>query len=185
MHHLFLTSFVDPFSGYSDIIHHLTLIQEPGGSILSRFLLLGAEWLDGKLGCINHEKLIFGGVGQNTVGRILLWGGLDVGHQRYYLEVTRFDQRLVLKTGLGEQMEHFEMLLSIWIILSLFSFINSFRDNCLIYFLRAFQVVDVRSAVRAIDNKDLFLIRIFPVRFRDKLDICNDSGRVTSEKWIG
>lgn len=72
-------------------------------------------------------------------------------------------------------MEHFEMLLSVWIVLSLFSFINSFGDNCLIEFLWAFQVVNVRGAVGAIDNQDLFLIRVFSVRFRYKLDICNDS----------
>ncbi len=62
-------------------------------------------------------------------------------------------------------MQHFQMLLGVWVILRLLIIIKSLGDNRLINFLRALQVVYVRGAVRAIDNKYLFLIRIFPVKF--------------------
>lgn len=77
------------------------------------------------------------------------------------------------------------MLLGIGIFLRLLRFVESFWDNCLIKFLRPFQIVNVRCAIGTIDNKNLFLIRIFPIWLWDKLDICNYCWRVTSEKGIG
>jgi hypothetical protein len=55
------------------------------------------------------------------------------------------------------------MLLGIGIILRLLGFKDSLGDNRLIKFLRTFQIVNMRCAVRAIDNKNLFLVRVFSI----------------------
>lgn len=72
-HHLLFFTFLNPFCRYPDVIYHLTLIQEPR-RILSWFLLLLAQGLNGEFSDIYHEKFILWGVSQDTIGRILRRG---------------------------------------------------------------------------------------------------------------
>lgn len=110
---------------------------------------------------INHKELVLAGISKDSVSH-LCWTSTvcrvsRLTHERDNFHGSLLDQRLVLEPSLRTQHDDFILFI---VVLSCIT-MSPLKNGILVDLLRPLETIDMRGSIRAVDDEDLFQVRVF------------------------